>query len=375
VDASSPVRTVTIAQSWPDDRPGGANRYAADLHAALPGAGVLDQLVVFGPAAAADTATHRSGDEDASMFRRLTRTASAARWAGREAELVATHFALYGLLPAATPPLRALPLVAHFHGPWAEESRAQGGRGPSLLLKGQVERLHVRRSDAVITASRAFADVLMRLHGLPADRVHPVHPGVDLQRFSPLPADERAALRERLGIRPGEHLVVTARRLVPRMGLEQFVAAWEGSGARLVVIGDGPLRPVLQQVADQRPEAGISLLGRVSDTELVSWYRAADLVVVPSASLEGFGLVVLEALACGTPVLASDVGGLGEVLSELDPDLLLGSTDTTAWRTRTSAGAASDLPERAECRAFAERHGALGFAQAVAQVYKELARG
>lgn len=371
--AGMPLRTVTIGQGWPDDRPGGLNRYVADLHTALPSAGVSDELVVFGPAGGADAQTVRACSEGSALPTRLLSTAAAARWAGRDAQLLATHFALYGLLPRSVAPLRTLPHVAHFHGPWGDESVAQGASGLAPRMKARFERHHLRSADAVITASRAFADLVVGLHGLDSRRVHAVHPGVDADRFSPLSAPDRDEVRRRLGVAPGQHLVVTARRLVPRMGLEGLVGAWSGEdGARLVIIGDGPLRPELERRATAGSK-GVSLTGRVSDDDLVAWYRAADLVVVPSVELEGFGLVVLEALACGTPVIASDVGGLSEVLSEMGPELLLPPGDAAAWRARTAASAAPGLPDRDECRRVAERHTAGHFASAVADVYRAYA--
>jgi len=361
------LRVVTLGQSWPDDRPGGLNRYVADLHAALPGVGVRDELVVFGPAQAADERTHRAGPETAPLPVRLRAFAGAARWAGREAQLVASHFALYGV-PAWLPPLRKLPHVAHFHGPWAQESAAQGQAGAGVRAKHVLEHHHLGTASAVITASRAFADLAVSTHGLPAPRVHAVHPGVDTSRFHPLPPAEREALRARLGIADGQHVVVTARRLVPRMGLEELLSVWDGArGARLVVLGDGPLRAALQRTAAGLE--GVELPGRVSDADLVAWYQAADLVVVPSVSLEGFGLVVLEALACGTPVVASSVGGLGEVLGELGEHLLLAPQDRRAWAAAVSASRGADLPSRSECRAAALRHDTTRFA---AEVYRSV---
>ncbi len=361
--------SVSVAQSWPDDRPGGLNRYAADLHAALLARGVDDRLVVFGPASTAGPGVHRAGSEDASLSRRLTSIRSAAAGAGTDAAVLATHFALYGTLPALTPPLRRLPLVAHFHGPWADESRAQGARGLALRAKDAVEGRHVRSARSVITASAAFADLVVERHAVPRERVRVVHPGVDTERFTALDEEARTALRASLGVGPDDFLAVTARRLVPRMGLEVLLGAWPAApGRRLVVIGDGPSRAALESAAAGVP--GAALVGRVEDEALVRWYQAADVVVVPSTSLEGFGLVVLESLACGTPVLASAVGGMTEVLPLLDPGLLVAPGDVEAWRARLEAGARGDgLPGRDACREFALTRSVDRFAAEVSEVY------
>jgi glycosyltransferase involved in cell wall biosynthesis len=367
------VRVLTVAQGWPGDRPGGLNRYVADLHAGLVARGVDATTVVFGPARDRPPGVHLAGGEDRSLPRRLLAVVRAARARSDGATVLATHFALYGLLPALLPPLRALPLVVHFHGPWADESRVQGAGVLSRAVKAGVERLHYRRARLVVTASQAFADLVVASYGVAPERVHVAHPGVDVRRFSPVDDERRTALRAALGVAPGDLLVVTARRLVPRTGVDVLLRAWPAApGRHLVVVGDGPDRPALERLAAGLP--GVRFTGRVDDEELVDLYRAADVAVVPSLALEGFGLVVLEALACGTPVLASDLGGLGEVLPALGDGLLLRPGDVDELRRRLEAAAAGDLPGRGACAALAAQWSLDAFAARVADLY-DLALG
>ena len=174
--------------------------------------------------------------------------------------------------------------------------------------------------------SEAFKELLVESYGVRPELVHVVRPGVDVERFSP--GDRRAARRQ-LGIdAPDDRPVaVTARRLVPRMGIDVLLAAWSqvvearGSSARplLLVVGDGEQRAALEtQAARLGLAQDVRFLGKVSDDDLVAAYRAADVAVAPSVALEGFGLVVLEALACGTPVVGSAVAGLREALEGFD---------------------------------------------------------
>lgn len=372
---SGALRVTTLAQGWPDDRPGGLNRYVADLHAGLGRAGVDEELVVFGPAASAPGRVRRAVPEDSGMAARLLSTAREGVASGRGSAVVVSHFAMYGLLPSLVLRLtRRTPLVAHFHGPWAGESASSGAGRASAAAKQLVERVHVRSAAAVVTASRAFGQLVQDVHGVPASRVHPIHPGVDLDRFHPLPEPERAALRRRLGVPDSGRLVVTARRLVPRMGIDVLLQAWPGGpDDRLVVVGDGPSRAALEAEAARLGRPGVVFAGRVDEEALVAHYQAADAVVVPSTALEGFGLVVLEALACGTPVVASDLGGLSEVLPGLDPTLMVPPDDVPALRERLQAALAGDLPDRAACRATAQEHSREAFAAAVAAVYRQVA--
>ena len=135
------------------------------------------------------------------------------------------------------------------------------------------------------------------------------------------------------------------------MGLDVLLDAWselEGvlpEGSTLLLVGDGPLREQLSERAARSPLAGrVRVLGRVSDAELIDAYRAADVAVVPTIALEGYGLVVLEAAACGTPSVVSDVGGLAEAALELDRSLLVAPGDAGRWRARLQQAAGGQLP-------------------------------
>jgi glycosyltransferase involved in cell wall biosynthesis len=143
--------------------------------------------------------------------------------------------------------------------------------------------------------------------------------GVTVARF----ADGlgRDAARARLGLEGPTVLCV--RRLVARMGLDLLVTAFatvldRHPGAVLAIAGRGYQRGALERRVRQLGIApAVRFLGFVPDEELPLWFRAADLFVLPSVSLEGFGMVTLEALAAGTPVLATPIGASPEVLGPL----------------------------------------------------------
>ena len=107
----------------------------------------------------------------------------------------------------------------------------------------------------------------------------------------------------------------------------------------------------------KRGAARVRFLGRVDDDALIDVYRAADVSVVPSRAWEGFGLVTLESLACGTPVLVSDEGGLPEAVLRLDPDLVVpaGDVDALAAQLDRARRDPDRLPTREACRAYATR--------------------
>jgi glycosyltransferase involved in cell wall biosynthesis len=175
---------------------------------------------------------------------------------------------------------------------------------------------------------------------------------------------------------PDAFVAVAVRRLVPRMGLEVLLEAWGEAvgrlplGSALLIVGDGPLRDALTAaIAERDLGDSVRLLGRVADEPLVEFYRAADVAVVPTIDHEGFGLVVIEAAACGTPSIVSAVGGLPEAIAGLDGSLVVPPRDREALRDRL-VRAQVDRPSRAATRAHAERYDW----SAVAERHRSIAR-
>jgi glycosyltransferase involved in cell wall biosynthesis len=102
----------------------------------------------------------------------------------------------------------------------------------------------------------------------------------------------------------------------------------------------------------------VQFLGYLPDEQLPLAYQAADLTVVPSQGLEGFGLILVESLACGTPVLCTPVGGMPEIVEGFAPHLISESSDTAAIaeRLRAAVTGSLPLPSRADCREYAVKH-------------------
>lgn len=370
MDSGSP-RALLLGKGWFPEQLGGLDRYYRDLLEHLPEArGVVVGPVRDPPANLSVAATH-----DAPLWRRLL---AFHRHAGRGAagvDVVDAHFALYALLPTLIGPLRRTPLVVHFQGPWADENVTQGDG--SRLRHGArraLENAVYRRADATVTLTGAFKRLLVERYRVAPWGVHVVAPGVDLDRFAP---GDRAGARATFGLAPGAWAVVCVRRLVPRMGIDVLLDAWEGArshlppGACLLIAGDGELRGELEARASAARCAGsVRILGRISDDELVDLYRAADLNVVPTRSFEGFGLVVLEAAGCGTPSVVTAVGGLPEAVMGLSGDLVVRPGDADALADRLVRAAHGALPTRRATRDFAERFGWDSVAERNARLYR-----
>jgi glycosyltransferase involved in cell wall biosynthesis len=193
-----------------------------------------------------------------------------------------------------------------------------GGSDILVLPKHRERRFRVievlSRADAVVCVSHHLTQAALAL-GAPASRIHLVHNGLSLDRFCP---DSREAARRRLGLPVNEMILLWVGNMVPIKGLEVLLdacAIWrrDGLGAGLWLIGDGPLeRTLRQQAASRQLTHAVTFVGRVPHDALPDWYRSADLTVLPSRS-EGIPNVLYESIACGTPFVASDVGGVSEV--------------------------------------------------------------
>jgi glycosyltransferase involved in cell wall biosynthesis len=193
---------------------------------------------------------------------------------------------------------------------------------------------------------------------------------------------DRRALRERLGLPASSALLLTLRNLEPRMGLEHLVAAMPAiierqADAFLVLAGYGPLRRDLEaRVATLGLVDRVRFTGFVPEADLPGLYAAADLFILPTQALEGFGLVTLEALACGTPVLGTRVGATPELLEPLDPDLLADDASPAALAagvTRCLARADRDALG-ARCRAYTAAYDWSAVIDALESEIAELAR-
>jgi glycosyltransferase involved in cell wall biosynthesis len=347
-----------VGEQWVTHRPGGMNRYLAGLHGALRRAGADATAFVLQGDAPLPDGVVGCGRVDGSAVARVAGVRRGVRSTG-PFDVVDVHFAAYA--PGVVLAPRPRVLVVHFHGPWADESAATGAPAPVVAVRRRIERLVYRRADRLVTLSQAFAGLLVDRYGVEPARVRVLPPGVDTDHFGDGGPAGRSEARARLGVAPGSFVVVCARRLVPRMGVDVLLDAWPEvvdarPDAELVVVGDGPEAAALRARA-RGLGARVRFTGRVDEDSLVAWYRAADLTVVPSVALEGFGLVVLESLACGRPAVVTDVGGLPGAAGALGAGLVVPAGDRRALAQVLACAATGSvpLPSAAACRAEAMR--------------------
>lgn len=208
-------------------------------------------------------------------------------------------------------------------------------------------------ADHSVGVCQALVDVL-RGWGVDGRRLQVIRNGVDIDRFQPVP---QAQARTRLGLM-GEPLLISVGHLVEVKGhdltldaLALLVPRWPG--ARLCFVGDGPLRGKLQaQAAALRLTDRVSFAGAVPNDQLATWYSAADVMVLASRS-EGWANVLLESMACGTPVVATAVGGTAEVVAAPSVGRLVAANDPAA--IAQGVAALLDSPaDRAAVRTYAK---------------------
>ena len=228
------------------------------------------------------------------------------------------------------PKLQAAPYVVIAHG---AEVTVYG----SIPLSGSAGRRVLRGAAGVVAGGEYAARVAARVAGRPLPTLV-VPPGVDPQRFQPLDADARARARARFGVHPEVPLVLGVSRLVPRKGFDVVVDAVRNlDGVELAIAGSGRDRARLERRARPLGERA-HFLGRVSGADLPALYGCADVFAMAcrdrwgGLEAEGFGIVFLEAAACGVPSVAGRSGGSHEAVVDTETGFVVEPRDVAAVR-------------------------------------------
>jgi len=303
-------------------------------------------------------------------------------------DLVHSHYWLSGQVGWLAADRWNVPLVHTMHtmARVKNESLAEGDR-PEPTGREIGEEQVVRAARWLVANTEAEASDLTRLYDADPGRVRVVPPGVDLEVFTP---GSRTQARELVGLPEDSEVVLFVGRIQPLKApdvlvraVAQLLAREPDRRRRLVVpivggpSGSGLERPrALQRLARELGVADVvQFVPPVSRTELAQWYRAADVVAVPSHS-ESFGLVALEAQACGTPVVAAAVGGLPTAVG--DAGVLVAGHDPAVW-SKELADVLDDDEGRREMAARAVQHAAeFGWeasTEALLTVYENACRG
>jgi phosphatidylinositol alpha-1,6-mannosyltransferase len=228
-----------------------------------------------------------------------------------------------------------IPYICYAHG---EEINTSYVGQPSGVLTSRQLRWMLRRvmrgADFVIANSRSTKQILTNGWGLSESKIRIMHPGVDTQRF--VPAERNEAERTQLGWKDRQ-VVLSVGRLDPRKGHDQMILALHAimktsPNVLYAIIGDGEQSEFLRALVDREDLTDhVQFLGELNDDKLLSCYQQCDLFVLPNRQvgndIEGFGIVLLEAQACGKAVVAGASGGTAETMRAPDTGRVISCDD------------------------------------------------
>jgi len=373
------MRFVFLTLGYHPDLDGGGYRYATEVAERLASRGHEVHAVLPNPKNAFAEEETRQGvhlyrvrDGTGSFFANWRSENAAARAvldrllaSGHAPTLLATHQAYFE--SAA----RGRPTVFMFQGAWSLEYAFSQQAKPRTLVRRLLDpwitrQLHRTEGRALAAAPEIFVASNYTRQRLPVwhpavrSPVRVVSGGVNFSQFRP-PTD-RSTTRARWKLGNAEFLFLTVRRLDPRMGLAKLITAFgqasaQHPNARLWLAGRGPQQAELEELIERLNLTGrVRLLGFVPESDLASLYGSADVTLMPSLDLEGFGLATAESLACGTPVLASDAGANPELVGPLDVSLIYPAADSNALADRLERilGGRLPLPPRNRCASYAQ---------------------
>jgi glycosyltransferase involved in cell wall biosynthesis len=356
------MKIACIGTGWYPQTRGGLEKYVYGMTRALLDAGDSVDLFVNGsPELVGCGHAYSIGDPKTSLWKRALDARRCFATSFRPPyDVINFHFAM-NALPLIPFIKHDAPRVFNFHGPWGAEGLAEGGSKRSVAVKEALERFVYHRCDSFIVLSTAFKEVLAG-YGINRDRITVITMGIDCDFFTP--ATDRATVRREFGWPADTTIFFTARRLVNRVGIHELIRAAKllrdaHSNFVVKIAGKGPLQAELQLAIDSNDLADhVELLGFVSENDLVRCYQASDVTILPTQSLEGFGTIISESLACGTPIIVTPIGGMPEIVEPLGEGFIAKSASPQDIAERMDAvlRGAVTLPDATACRAYAVEH-------------------
>jgi glycosyltransferase involved in cell wall biosynthesis len=280
-------------------------------------------------------------------------------------------FTLFSLL--CTGRISDIPLIYIYHSPSHLEYTISNKNGRNLLdiphvaIRKLIERFCLKKSQKIMVLSRYMKEKIKEIHNIQPDRITINHGGCDLNQFRPI--QNRDKIKKTLFLKEDKLHLLTIRNLEPRMGLDNLLRAVKslkkyGLGIHLTIGGEGPEQEKLVRLINElNLQNEVTMTGFIPASRLSLYYGAADYFILPTRYLEGFGLVTTEALACGTPVLGTPVGGTKEILNGFDPNFIFKDTSAEAIAAgiENTIQVYSNKPKiyknlRRKCRIYAEKN-------------------
>lgn len=269
---------------------------------------------------------------------------------GIQYDLIHSHYWMSGIAAIDLSDIWNIPFLHMYHTLGLMKNRI--ARSPSEIegeyrIRG--EKRVLNNADRIIAATLAEKSQLEFLYDAPSSKISVIPPGVDTRHFYPIPRDEA---KEVVGIPDDSHLILYVGRIEPLKGIDNLIQAisiiqrkgdLKCCPHNLVIIGGEPnakpedMNAEMARLQDMVEELGIEnfviFLGKQDQQMLPYYYSAAEVVVMPS-HYESFGMVALEAMACGTPVVASQVGGLAFLVRDGETGFVVPGNDVEGLSNR-----------------------------------------
>jgi D-inositol-3-phosphate glycosyltransferase len=271
-----------------------------------------------------------------------------ARLKRRRYDLVHAHFFLSGLVATRLKATTGLPYAITFHALGKVRRQFQGANDRFGDERFAIEERVVAEADAIVAECPQDEEDLIRLYNADPPRITVIPAGFDPAEFAPM---SRPLARLELGLDPGERILLQLGRIVPRKGVDNAIRGLAELGkrhdlpARLLIVGgasrmpDPDDEPELARLMSVARECGVrdrvEFVGRRDRAELAAFYNAAD-IFISTPWYEPFGITPLEAMACGTPVLGSNVGGIKFSVRDGETGYLVPPNDPAALAERAA---------------------------------------
>ncbi|BAZ42235.1 group 1 glycosyl transferase [Calothrix sp. NIES-4101] len=359
-----PASILCVGLGWFPKTPGGLERYIYDLtHKLAANHDYIELCGVDLPENETDSSiklTNLAASDESILQRMRSCRANFRKSRGEKPDAINLHFALYSfpildLLP------KKVPITFNFHGPWVSESgeETKESKISFWLKKWLIEQQTYNRCDRFIVLSKAFGHILHHEYQIPWEKIHVIPGGVDIDKFQPDLSPQQA--RSQLGWQQNRQIMFTSRRLVHRVGIDKLLNAIAQIKHRVpdiwvAIAGRGPIQAALQQQASELGlDDHVKFIGYLAEADLPVAYQAADFSIMPSQAFEGFGLAVVESLACGTPVICTPIGGMPEILQPFSPHLITASAHENAIAETLEQVLLGKIaiPSRSQCRDYA----------------------
>jgi glycosyltransferase involved in cell wall biosynthesis len=372
------MKVLFIGMGWFEEQKGGLNRYLYDMIDSIKDK-VDDYRVVY---YAKQPYNKKHRNFFGNIFTKGLNARRAIKKTCKELspEIINIHFALYAFFSFDI--LKKYNIVMNFHGPWASEGFVEKSSLKGRIVfyvKKFIEQQVYNKCNKFIVLSNEFKNILIYDYGIDKEKIRVLPPTLDTNKFSIL--DNRQQLYKKYDVDSSKFILFTARRLVKRTGVDLLIDAlklYDGSNVVLYIAGKGYYENYLKErVVEYGLTKNVKFLGFVSDDELPVYYNLADLTVMPTVALEGFGLTTIESLACGTPVIGTPSSANNEVIGQFRKELVAKDTSSAslAILLRTIILDPSVLPNQNECRKHVlEKYTPEIFANNILNVFEEASK-